>query len=118
MSDFDPTLSELGRIQAAFDSNNFSGADTPEGKRRHVLLHLGKLLGKFAGVEERLDHGNVDTTVVRSDIIPDLLVFAAQLAEIEQVGLAESYLKRLEFVAERNGTGQESAARAIDLGTS
>lgn len=118
MSDFDPTLNELGRIQAAFDTDNFSGADTPEGKRRHVLLHLGKLMGKFAGVEEQTDHGNIDTSVIRSDIIPDLLVFAAQLAGLENVELADVYKSRLEFVAERNGTGQESAAKAIELGTS
>jgi len=118
MSDFDPTLNQLDRIQAAFDVVNFSGADNLEGKRRHVLLHLGKLIGKFSGLEEQADHGNIDTSVLRTDIIPDLLVFAAQLADIEGVSLAEAYKNRLEFVAERNGTGPESAVRAIELGTS
>lgn len=43
-----------------------------------------------------------------------MLVFAAQLAELENVDLGELYKSRLEFVAERNGTGVESAEAAID----
>jgi hypothetical protein len=114
MSEFNPTLRELKATQSAFDDDNFSGADTPEGKRRHIFLHLGKLVGKFAGLEEVVDHGITDTTILRTDIIPDMLVFAAQLAELENVDLGELYKSRLEFVAERNGTGVESAEAAID----
>ena len=116
MSEFDPTLSQVSAIQTAFDSDNFSGADTPEGKRRHILLHLGKLIGKFSGAEEQVDHGATDTSIIRTDVIPDLVVFAAQLAELKGINLAEAYRTRLEFVAERNGTGVESASAAIERG--
>jgi hypothetical protein len=107
------TLSQLREIQATFDVDNFSGAETPEGKRRHVFLHLGKLLGKAAGVEEQADHGILDTTLLRTDVIPDLLVFAAQLAELEDTDLQQVYEDRLKWVAERNGTGSQSAIDAI-----
>ena len=113
MTNFDPTLHELRGIQARFDEDNFSGADTPEGKRRHVYLHLGKLMGKFWGIEEQVDHGHTDTSVLDTEIIPDLLVYAAQLAELQGVDLAEVYQERLEFVAERNGTGIDSVQRVI-----
>ena len=114
MSEREISLSGLRDVQAAFDVDNFSGADTPEGKRRHVFLHLGKLLGKAAGVEEQADHGNLDTTILKTDVIPDLLVFAAQLAELEDVDLQEVFVDRLKWVAERNGTGEQSALDAID----
>lgn len=108
------SLSQLREVQTAFDVDNFSGADTPEGKRRHVFLHLGKLLGKFATIEEQADHGNFDTTTLKTDIIPDLLVYAAQLAELEDVTLQDAYQERLIWVAERNGTGELSAKTAFN----
>lgn len=110
---FDPRLSELVTVQSTFDAENFSGADTPEGKRRHILLHLGKLIGKFAGVEEQIDHGETDTTILSEEVIPDLIVYAAQLAELEGINPTEAYQARLIQVAERNGTGIESAERAF-----
>lgn len=112
---FDPKLSEVTRVQRAFDSENFSGADTPEGKRRHILLHIGKLVGKFSGVEEQIDHGHTDTSVLRREVVPDLIVYAAQLAELEGVDLAEAYRARLQQVAERNGNGADSAIRAFKI---
>lgn len=114
MSTPEISLSNIRNVQAAFDVDNFSGADTPEGKRRHIFLHLGKLLGKAAGVEEQADHGILDTTVLRTDVIPDLLVFAAQLAELEDVDPGQAYIDRLKVVAERNGTGAESANAALN----
>ncbi len=115
MSEIDPTLTELVSIQTAFDVDNFSGADTPEGKRRHIFLHLGKLLGKFATVEEQADHGEVDALILGEEVIPDLLVYAAQLAELEDVNLAAAYHARLLYVADRNGTGVVSVDEAFGV---
>lgn len=113
MSNPEISLSNLREIQAVFDVDNFSGADTAEGKRRHIFLHLGKLLGKAAGIEEQADHGNLDTTLFKTDVIPDLLVYAAQLAELMDVDPNQAYIDRLRAVAERNGTGIDSADAAI-----
>lgn len=108
-------LSRIQRIQAAFDAenDNYPTANTPEGKRRHTGFHLGKLLGKVMTVEERAEHGIVDTTIIEEEVIPDLIVFAAQYAETLGVDLAEAYEGRLFDVAIRNGTGVESAERAL-----
>ncbi len=113
MSEFDPKLSQLKRIQLAFDNENFSGADTSEGKRRHIYLHIGKLMGKFSEIEEQADHGHIDTSRLRTDIVPDLLVFAAQLSELEGIDMGTALKERYEFVAERNATGVDSAHRAM-----
>jgi len=117
MSEFDPTLNELQAIQAAFDVENFSGADTPEGKRTHVFWHLQNLAAKLAEHELALTDGDEVTGVVTEEVIPDLLVYAAMLAEIEGVKLSESYESRLEFLEVRNET-PGSAQRAIESGTS
>ncbi|MBP9853039.1 MAG: hypothetical protein QG629_929 [Patescibacteria group bacterium] len=119
MTQSEPTsidLSRVVRIQAAFDSenDNFEGANTPDGKRHHTALHLGKLLGKVMTVEERAAHGDLDTTVIKKEVIGDLIVFAAQLSRIEGVDLTEAYRERLGGVAMRNGT-DGSATRALSV---
>lgn len=95
MAEFDPTLNELVRIQQSFDIENFSGADTLDGKRTHVVLHLGKLMGKYAGIEEQADHGVVDESLLASEIAPDLLVYAAQLTEYTGGDLYDRYLNHV-----------------------
>lgn len=116
MTDFDPTLSQLQDIQAAFDVDNFSGANTPEGKRTHVLWHLQGLVAKLAAFELALSTGEATTDVLTEEVIPDLLVYAAMLAEIEGNELPEVYKRRLEQLEARNQT-PGSAQRAIDAGT-
>jgi hypothetical protein len=93
MREFDPTLSEIVIIQRSFDIENFSGADTLDGKRTHIVLHLGKLMGKFATVEEQADHGVVDASVLMTDVAPDLLVYAAQLTEYTGGDLSLQYAR-------------------------
>lgn len=114
MPEYDPTLGQIKRVQAVFDTENFSGAETPEGKRRHIYLHLGKLLGKFSTIEEQVDHGITDTSALRTDIVPDLIVFAAQLADLEGIDMAHAYYERLGYVASRNGTAANCVQDAFD----
>lgn len=117
MANIDPTLGQLRLIQASFDEDNFSGASTPEGKRRHVYFHLSGLVAKFAQLELAVDLGDDKASLLETDIVPDLLVFAAMLAETEDLDLGAVYKRRLEFIAGRNGTGSESAHSAIKTGT-
>ncbi len=110
-----PDLSRVQRIQAAFDAenDNYPTAITPEGKRHHTSLHLGKLLGKVMTVEERAEHGELDTNIIENEVIGDLVIFAAQYAEVIGIDLEEAYISRLMDVAIRNGNGVESAERAL-----
>lgn len=48
-------------------------------------------------------------------MIPDLLVYAAMLANLRGKDLAGSYHDRLIDVAERNGTGADTALRALSI---
>lgn len=98
----DPTLGELVDIQRLFDSSNFTGAACSDDKRRHVFFHLCVLLGKAARAEERLDHGERDFSAVAREVVPDLLVYAAQLSDVFEIDLAEAYFSRLREVEERN----------------
>ena len=98
----DLTLSSVVEIQRAFDAVNFVGGASPEAKRRHIVFHLGVLLGKLARAEERADHGQEEFTVVVDEVIPDLLVYAAQLCDIFGVDLGHAYQERLASVQARN----------------
>jgi hypothetical protein len=96
------TLSSVVEAQRVFDATNFVGATSPEAKRRHIVFHLGVLLGKVARAEERADHGQEDFTVVVDEVVPDLLVYAAQLCDIFDVDLGRAYQKRLASLEGRN----------------
>lgn len=108
-------LSRVQRIQAAFDAenDNYPTANTPEGKLRHTLLHLGKAAGKAMTYLEQAEHGTVDTTILEEEVMPDLIVFAGQLAAALDTELGDAYISRLYAVSVRNGTGVESAERAL-----
>ena len=109
-------LSRVQRVQAVFDTenDNFLNADSPDVKRQHTGLHLGKLLGKVMTVEERAAHGELDTSIIEDEVIGDLIIFAAQYANALGKDMDEAYRQRLRNVAIRNGTGTESAQRALD----
>ena len=99
------TLRDLTSVQQKFDSSHFTGASDDAGKRRHIILHLGILGGKLFRIEERLDHGALDRScrdVLIDEVIPDLLVYAAQLATLEGVDLETAYKKRLNCIRMRS----------------
>lgn len=97
------SLEDLRRSQHQFDVQYFSGADNENAyaKRRHISFHLGILVGKLLRVEELADHGIEDSSVVSNEVIPDLLVYAAQLANLSDTDLDEAYNRRLYGVAQR-----------------
>lgn len=96
------TLSSVVDMQRVFDAKNFVGGASAEAKRRHILFHVGILLGKLARAEERADHGQEDFTIVVEEVVPDLVVYAAQLCDIFGVDLEHAYRDRLERVEARN----------------
>ena len=92
-------LEALVRLQRSFDVDNFNGAAAGDvmAKRRHVGFHVTILAAKLARLEERSDHSaEADDVVLRTEVIPDLLVYAAQLADLAGVDLADAYLGRLD----------------------
>src|SRR5205085_757846 len=88
------TLTEIQALQVQIDDQIWNGPDDPEGKRHHVLLHLMILAAKLARAEERREHGiEFDDPV--DECIGDLVVFAAQLAELSGRSLAAVYETRV-----------------------
>jgi hypothetical protein len=104
-------LLSLMETQADFDREHFTIQGTVEQKRRHICLHVMKLAGKVATAEERADHGDGDFQMVIDEVIPDLLVFAAQLSTIFDVDLPQLYEERLSTVAQRSQSIHSVAIR-------
>ena len=93
------TLEQVMATQQEFDVDYFTGAIDDAGKRRHVTFHVGILVGKLLRIEERADHGPIPedvSSVLVEEVIPDLLVFASQLAAIAGVSLDDVYRNRLQ----------------------
>lgn len=76
----DRSLGEFQSAQANFDIVHWKhepGFDTI----RHSTLHLGKLLGKLSAYCEAVEHGEEPTgEILDEEVIPDLAIFAARLA--------------------------------------
>lgn len=89
-------LQEVQAIQAEYDAENWvhePGAATIS----HSERHIGKLMGKIATIAEQYDHGDSpDLTVLNVEIIPDLLIFAARLANDRHIDLEQAFNKRTE----------------------
>lgn len=89
---------ELQQKQGEYDAKYWEHNGSQLEKIRHITLHMGKLLGKLSTYCEHQEHKkDHPTTQIHNEVIPDLLVYASQLAnllEIEDMG--ESYLKRSE----------------------
>ena len=101
------TLDDIMATQREFDVDYFSGAVDDAGKRRHVTFHVGILAGKLLRIEERADHGPIPDevySVLVEEVIPDLLVYASQLAAIAGVSLDDAYRSRLQRLKIRDGS--------------
>ncbi|MBS3127262.1 hypothetical protein J4228_03795 [Candidatus Woesearchaeota archaeon] len=89
---------DLQQRQAEYDAKYWQHNASELEKIRHITLHVGKLVGKLATYCERQEHGdNYSTDQIRDEVVPDLVVYASQLANllgIEDVG--DKYLNRLE----------------------
>lgn len=93
----DLTLKEINQELLEFEKDNWVVAKDEVGKTRHITLHLGKLLGKISEVAERREHTiEPDLKILKSEVIPDLLIYALQLSNLYKVNLQRAFFKRLE----------------------
>lgn len=93
-------LREVQSIQATYDKEHWAHA---EGKDTidHCERHISKLAGKLATIAEQHDHGvKVDLSVLENEIIPDLLIFAARLANNQGLDLNNSFPLRTALLEE------------------
>lgn len=94
-------LRHVQNEQAAYDSEHWPhepGDDTIDHSERHIT----KLAGKLATVAEMHDHGSpADLTQLDSEVIPDLLIFAARLANTRGLDLAELFKARTAQLRQR-----------------
>jgi hypothetical protein len=115
MAEFDPNLNDILDIQEAFDKENFSGADSIDGKRTHISLHLGKLVGKYASTEEQGDHGHIDDSSLTKEVAPDLLVYAAQLASYTGSSLHGLYVNHVRALPRRYSISDQYSFDRISI---
>jgi hypothetical protein len=94
-------LREVQETQAAYDAVHWShepGVQTVSHSERHIT----KLAGKIATVAEMYDHGEEpDLTQLDVEVIPDLLIFAARLANDRGIDLAQAFTQRTEGLRQR-----------------
>lgn len=89
-------LREIQEAQASFDAAHWAhrpGAETI----CHSERHIAKLVGKIATVAEEYDHdGTPDLTQLDTEVIPDLLILAARLANDRGIDLRQAFAERTE----------------------
>jgi hypothetical protein len=101
-------LNQLREIQKRCDELSFSIDNNkyPDIEKmqilKHKCFHLAKLLSKIASVCEQDDH-NIDEPVSKivDEVIPDLLVYSLQLANLYNIDLEEKYKERLNFIIDK-----------------
>jgi hypothetical protein len=68
----------------------------------HECFHLGKLVGKVSAVCEARQHGYpVTTDQIKHEVVPDLIIYALQLANLYDVDLDYELAERLSFVLKK-----------------
>lgn len=94
-------LREVQSAQARYDQDHWSheaGAATI----CHSERHIAKLCGKIATIAEQYDHGETpDLSMLDDEVIPDLLIFAARLANDRGLDLETALRGRTEQLEER-----------------
>lgn len=94
-------LEEVQKAQKAFDEKFWAhkaGFDTI----RHSSHHLGKLIGKLATYCEAMEHNEQPpATQLEQEVIPDLLIFAARLANDRGLELEAAFKQRTAELTER-----------------
>lgn len=89
-------LSEVQAAQAAYDLDHWAHQPGQE-TICHSERHIGKLMGKIATVAEMYDHDEIpDLSQLDNEVIPDLLIFAARLANDRGIDLGQAFVDRTE----------------------
>ena len=93
-------LQELQKTQTVYDQHHYEINPIAVEKIRHILLHLAHTTGQLANYCETKEHSvNKETPLDFQFIfavIPDLLIYSLQLANIFNINLEEAYLQRLQ----------------------
>lgn len=94
-------LTALQEAQQLYDSEMWDIADPKFANLRHIQIHLAITVGKLARLLEpqdhRLYHGDLPTpldTAEVSAIVADLLIHAAQIANIQELDLGAILTQR------------------------
>lgn len=94
-------LHDVQHAQAQYDAEFWvhnPGPDTV----RHSALHVSKLAGKLATAAEVIDHGETpDYTSVDEEVVADLLIYAARIANNRGIDLNKAFLERTESLRQR-----------------
>lgn len=92
-------LKELQKVQKKFDEEflTYPNNQNEIEKIRHLTLHLGKLLGKISTFCEASEHNrHTNKNQIKNEVMPDLLFYSLQLANLYHLDLEKYYIKRLE----------------------
>lgn len=88
-------LKQLQQKQDEYDKVYWQHNASQLEKIRHISLHMGKLLGKLSTYCEGEEHGrSFPTRVIEKEVVPDLLVYSLQLANLLGIDLETTYLER------------------------
>lgn len=94
-------LRAVQETQATYDSEYWTHEPGPE-TICHTERHIGKLMGKIATVAEMYDHGETpDLSALDNEVIPDLLIYAARLANDRGIDLEQAFTSRTEALRQR-----------------
>ncbi len=94
-------LREDQKTQASYDSEHWTHKPGRE-TICHSERHIGNLMGKIATVAEMYDHGETpNLRTLDSETIPDLLIFAALLANDIGIDLGKAFIARTESLRQR-----------------
>lgn len=93
----DTTLEQLQQIHTEFEDQYWDAPSDLDGRTRHTVLHLTRLISKIGSYSEQRDHGlPASTQQIEEEVIPDLLYWALALSTSFGVDLEEAFLARLE----------------------
>lgn len=96
-------LHEIQTEQAEYDAEHWSHKPG-EPTICHSERHIAKLSGKIATVAEIFDHGETpDLSVLDAEVIPDLLIYAARLANDRGIDLEQAFINRTRQLREHFG---------------
>lgn len=69
---------------------------------KHTSFHLAKSLAKITHICEQEEHNiHVSPDIIRDEVVPDLLIYAIQLANLYDVDLDKKYSERIQFVLKK-----------------
>lgn len=113
-------LSALTQIIRLHDQDLWQVSDPPFAKLRHIHTHLSKCTGQLAGIVEPLDHfadSHGDSALASEEwaedlapIVADLLIHAAQLADLANLDIGDALRSRWQRNAAKFAPSSEFAA--------